>query len=132
MLNTFPHLLVLGFFAPMLLRVAVACLFFCAAYAAHKNRAAVARLRFPVIGTASWAGNFTALVYAVIGLMLFFGGYTQIAAIAGAVAAFKAIVLGKNFDALFPYSRSTYVFVLIICLSLIISGAGALALDLPL
>ena len=132
MLNTFPHLLVLQFYAPALIRVAVACAFFYAAYATHKHRDAAAHLRFPFIGTASWAGNFTMLMYAAIGLMLLLGSYTQIAALLGGITSIKGLLLGKRFEALFPYSRSTYILLLVMCLSLLISGAGARALDLPL
>ncbi len=132
MLNTFPHLLVLGFFAPTMLRIAVACVFFCAAYAVQKHRHTIAHLKLPIIGALSWVGSFTAFAYAIIGLLLFTGSYTQVAAIIGALAAAKGWVLHTNYEELFPYSKSTYVLVFIICLSLVISGAGAMAFDLPL
>jgi len=132
MLNTFPNLLVLGFFAPTILRVAAAGLLLYAAYAAQKHKHEAAGLQFPVIGRAPWAATFASIAYAVIGLLLLFGAYTQIAAILGALTALKSLVLGGRFPALFPYSRSTYVLLLAICLSLLVSGAGALAYDLPL
>ena len=132
MLNTFPNLLVFGFFAPTLLRVAVACLFFYAAYSAYKHRDAAARLRFPIIGEAPWAGGFTTLIYAVFGFMLFFGYYTQIAALFAGLTSIKGMLFCKRYPPLFPYPRSTYVLLLAICLSLLVSGAGAFAYDLPL
>ncbi len=132
MLNTFPNLLVLGFFAPTLLRAAVACLFFYAAYSAYKHREAASRLRFPLIGEASWAGGFTMLMYSSIGLALLLGYYTQIAAILAGLTSIKGLLFCKRFGPLFPYQRSTYVLLFIICLSLLVSGAGALAYDLPL
>lgn len=132
MLNTFPNLLVLGFFASTLLRVAVACLFFYAAYSAYKHRDDAAHLRFPLIGEASWAGKFTMLMYAVIGLLLLFGAYTQIAALLAGIVSIKGLLFCKRFRPLFPYSRSTYFLILAVCLSLLVSGAGAMAFDLPL
>lgn len=132
MLNSFPHLLVLGFFAPTLLRAAIACLFFYASYTAYKHRDAAAHLRFPLIGEASWAGGFTVLMYAVIGLMLLFGAYTQIAALLAGLTSIKGLLFCKRFGPLFPYPRSTYVLILVICLSLLVTGAGAMAFDLPL
>ena len=132
MLNTFPHLLVLGFFAPTLLRMVVACLFFFASYSAYKHRDAAAQLRFPLIGTAPWAGGFTMLMYVAIGLMLLLGYYTQIAALLAGLTSIKGLLFCKRYEPLFPYSRSTYVLLLAICLSLLVSGAGALAFDLPL
>ena len=132
MLNTFPNLLVLGFFAPTLLRVAVACLFFYASYSAYKHRDAAAHLRFPLIGEASWAGGFTVLIYIAFGLMLLLGYYTQIAALLAGLTSIKGLFFCKRFGPLFPYSRSTYLLILIICLSLLATGAGAMAFDLPL
>ena len=132
MLNTFPNLLVLGFFASTLLRVAVACLFFYASYSAYKHRDAAAHLRFPLIGEASWAGGFTMMMYAAIGLMLLFGAYTQIAALLAGIVSIKGLLFCKRFGPLFPYPRSTYFLLLVICLSLLVSGAGAMAFDLPL
>src|SRR3989344_6120013 len=122
MLNTFPNLLVLGFFAPTLLRVAVACLFFYAAYSAYKHREAAAHLRFLLIGEASWAGGFTVLVYLGFGLMLLLGYYTKIAAILAGMTSIKGLLFYKRFGPFFPYSRSTYVLLLVICLSLLVSG----------
>ncbi len=132
MLNTFPHLLVLGFFASTLLRVAVACLFFYASYSAYKHRDTAAHLRFPIIGEASWVGKFTMLMYAAIGLMLLLGAYTQIAALLAGLTSIKGLLFCKRFGPLFPYPRSTYLLILVICLSLLVSGAGAIAFDLPL
>ena len=132
MLNTFPNLLVLGFFASTLLRVAVACLFFYASYSAYKQRDAASHLRFPLIGEASWAGGVTMLMYAAIGLVLLFGAYTQIAALLAGIVSIKGLLFCKRFGPLFPYSRSTYFLILAICLSLLVSGAGAMAFDLPL
>lgn len=132
MLNTFPHLLVLGFFAPTLLRAGAAALFIYGARSIYKHRKAAAHLKLPVVGATHWMGGFTAFAYAVIGVMLFFGAYTQVAAFLGAAASIKGLVLHKKFEALFPFAKSTYVLLLVVCLSLTISGAGALALDLPL
>ena len=132
MLNTFPDLLVLGFYAPTIIRVAVACLFLYSAYAAYQHRRASAHAVLPIVGAVSWAAGFAAAVYLAVGLMLLAGYYTQIAAILGAVAALKGLALGTRFGSLFPYSRSTYVLILAVCLSLLLSGAGQFAYDLPL
>ncbi len=132
MLNTFPHLLALGFYAPTLIRIAVACLLFYAAYKVYKNRGAAADLHFPVVGTAAWAGGFTTLMYLAFGLLLFFGAYTQIAALLCGITSLKGLLFNKRYPLLFPYPRSTYALLLAACLSLLVSGAGAMAYDLPL
>ncbi len=132
MLNTFPDLLTLGFFAPTIVRVAVACLFLYAAYAVYKHRRSIAHVRLPLVGTAVWVAGFAALVYALVGAMLLFGYYTQMAAIVGGITALKGLLLHGKFGTLFPYPRSTYLLIAAACLSLLISGAGAFAYDLPL
>jgi hypothetical protein len=132
MLNTFPHLLVLGFFAPTLLRIAISTVLFYGAYLVYKNRASAAKEVLPILGKIVWAGTLTALAYGAIGILLLVGAYTQIAAILGAIVSVKGLLFCRRFISLFPYSRSTYTLLFIISLSLIVSGAGALAFDLPL
>lgn len=132
MLNTFPHLLVLGFFAPTLLRVAVACALFYCAYHVYTHRAAPGHANFPVVGRAPWASGFAMIAYGIFGLMLFFGYYTQIAAILTALSSIKGLVFRERYTSLFPFSASTYALILVISVSLIFSGAGAFAYDLPL
>jgi hypothetical protein len=132
MLNTFPDLLALGFFAPTLLRVAVAFAFLFGAYIQYKRVDELSNIRFPIVGGGSWIIWLSIIAHAVIGAMLFFGYYTQIAAILGVLGGIKGIMYAKKYPRLFALCRLEYFFIVVICLSLIISGAGALALDLPL
>lgn len=132
MLNTFPQLLTYGFFAPTLLRAAAALVFLYMAYIVYQHRAQAAQTPLPIVGVQSWAPGFTIAVYTAIGLMLLAGYYTQIGAILGAIAAFKELFWGKRLQMLFPLSRSTSFLLLVVCLSLLVTGAGALAFDLPL
>lgn len=132
MLNTFPDLLTYSFFAPTILRLFAAGIFAYGAYYAWQHRARIAHLRFPIIGQASWVGGASAVVHAAIAGMLGTGYYTQVAAILGALGAIKGYVYAKRYPELFPFGRSTYVLLLAILLSLLLTGAGALAFDLPL
>jgi len=132
MLNTFPDLLVLGFFAPTLLRVAVALVFLYGAWAQYSRLAELSHLSLPLVGRAPMAIWLSIAVHLAIGLMLFFGYYTQIAALLGILGSIKGMVWAKKYPRLFPLCRLEYAFVLVICLSLLISGAGAFAYDLPL
>ncbi len=129
----FPHLFFLApLFVPLLLRLVVASVFLYMTYTVYTHRNEAARVSLPVIGVHSWVPLFTAVVYALIGLSLVFGYYTQVGAIFGALAAFKELVWGKRLQSLIPLSRSTSYLLLAMCLSLVLSGAGALAMDLPL
>ncbi|MEI6864027.1 MAG: hypothetical protein WCK46_01470 [Candidatus Adlerbacteria bacterium] len=133
MLNPFPQLLFLGFFIPTLLRLAVACALGYSAYKVIQNRTTISHNSFFLIGKPHTAliwfsGSVTALVAAV----LLFGYGTQYAAVLGAVISLKYSAIPKRLETLSPLSRSAYFLVFAICLSLLISGAGAFAMDLPL
>jgi hypothetical protein len=132
MLNTFPDLLALGFFAPTLLRVAAACAFLFGAYIQYRRLDELSKIRFPIVGGGAWIIWLSIIAHAAIGAMLFFGYYTQIAAILGALGSIKGLIYAKKYPRVFALCRVDYFFVLVICLSLLFSGAGAFAFDLPL
>lgn len=132
MLNPFPGLLVYGFFAPTLLRLAVAVVFAWAAWSQWSHRKELGHVRFPLVGGGAWVVWLTLLVEILAALGLFFGYYTQWAAILGALLALKYAVWDHRYPKFFPLSRAAALLILVICLSLLLSGAGALAYDLPL
>ena len=132
MLNTFPSLLTYSFFAPTILRIAAAAIFLYMAYTVYKHRTQASRLSLPLVGAQPWVTSFTILTYSGIGVLLFVGYYTQIAAILGAIAAWKEIFWGKRLGILFPFSRIEAVLLMAVCISLLFTGAGALAFDLRL
>lgn len=132
MLNTFPGLLTYGFFAPTLLRVVVGLIFFYIAWHTYARRVEIAEVSLPVVGRAAWAVWFAVIVELLIGLALLVGYYTQIAAIVGALAALKFLLLKRQIGGYAPLSKIASFLLLAICLSLMVSGAGALAMDLPL
>lgn len=128
----FPQLFYLSFFIPALLRVAVAIIFFLIAWHTYTRRDELAEVQLPVVGKAAWAAWFAVVVEAAIGLCLLLGYYTQLAAAVGALAALKFFILKRRIGGYAPISRTASFLLLIICLTLIISGAGAFALDVPL
>jgi uncharacterized membrane protein YphA (DoxX/SURF4 family) len=132
MLNPFPDLLVLGFFAPTLVRVAVAAVFIYAGISHWKQREAIGRMRFPIIGSGEWVAWGSILFHLGVGAALLFGYYTQIAALLGLIGSLKALAFRSHYPHVFIYNRATYVLLAAVCLSLMLSGAGALAFDLPL
>jgi uncharacterized membrane protein YphA (DoxX/SURF4 family) len=79
-----------------------------------------------------WSGG---IIEMVAGIFLVAGLFTQGVAIAGALIAIDALfakILYRDLDKVVKYSKMFYILVLIISLSLIFSGAGAFAIDLPL
>lgn len=131
MLNPFPGLLLYSFFAPTLLRVAVALILVWVAYRQWRSRAELARARFFGLG-GPWAVWLIVAVELVAAAGLFFGYYTQWAAILGALIALKFAVWDHRYPHFFPLSRIGALLLLVVCLSLLLSGAGGFAYDLPL
>ena len=132
MLNPFPSLFFLSFFAPTILRVAAACVMAYIAYTHILNREAIAKTHFPLIGAGAWVAWVSIIVEILVGASLFFGYGTQYAAILLALIALKYMVWAGKYPKYFIYSRSTAFLLLVIALSLLLTGAGAMAMDLPL
>lgn len=133
MLNPFPQLLVYSFYAPLLLRLAMACVFAYMAWRFFNTREAFAKSHAPVIGNPGPAITYVLiLIYTALSLMFLFGWGTQWAALVGAVAMFKHAWFAGRYPLYSPRSRSVYVLAAIMCVSLLLTGAGAWAMDLPL
>ena len=132
MLNPFPSLLIFGFFAPTLLRITAALVFFYLAYMQYQRRGEITKLNFPLVGKNNWWYIVSFIFNTIIGAMLLFGCYTQIAAILGICGQLKGLWLNRRFPSVVILSNGTVVLLIIICLSLLVSGAGAFAMDLPL
>ena len=131
-LTPFPSLLMYNFFAPTLLRVAAAIIFAYLAYRHFKNRDEIARMRFPIVGQGAWIAWCAVLAEVALALALFFGYYTQFAAIVGALSALKHIIWRGKYPNFFWLTHSAAFLLLVIMLSLLLTSAGAFAFDLPL
>lgn len=137
MLNVFPDLLFLQLLAPFLIRVAVGAMFIWIGYSyIFRDREAIAAqlsTKWPKLGPFSiWFGGIFEMI---TGMFLIVGFLTQIAAIIGMLIAIDALFvkwLYKDLDKVTKYSRMFYILILITSLSLLFSGAGAFAFDLPL
>lgn len=136
MLNPFPELLVFGLLAPFVLRLAVGALFLRSAWRHREPRvrermnAELAGFKLNMLGRQfPW---YLVSVEAVVGGMLIVGFFTQIAALVGIVASVKFLFFRRHFPTLADRSVAYYMLVIAICASLMLSGAGALAVDLPL
>lgn len=134
MLNPFPELLTYGILAPFLLRIVVGLLFI--DLGALKLKGEKTR----------WLKTFEALSlhpaepllkgYASLqiigGVMLVLGFWTQVAALAFVISTGIEIYLEWKEQVLLKRNIVFYVLVFTICLSLLLTGAGAFAIDLPL
>ena len=114
MLSLFPQLLFLSPFAAFLIRIALAILFGYSAYLRIQDKKTLLKT-FGVID-------------GIIAIALAVGFYTQLAALLGAICT-AAWLIKPDWN---PYPKSTTALALVMCLCLIILGAGPFAFDLPL
>jgi len=133
MLNPFPQQLMFSFFAPTLLRVATACFFLYLAsqHAKYHNEAAgeISVLDRNTARTAVWI---YAAIECAVAVLLVIGLETQLAALIGLIICLKMLILKRNLHHLTPLSHVTYALLAVVCASLMMTGAGAFAFDLPL
>jgi len=134
-LSVFPDLLTYGFFAPLILRVAVGCFFLITGYRmlGASRRVAMQSALESRLGTLSpilvWG---VTLSYLIVGALLLVGYVTQVAALLGLVIALKSLWICRTHPSLAGQSRFFYILLAAIMLSLLLTGAGARAFDLPL
>ena len=114
MLSVFPDILFLSPFAMLFMRLAAATVF---GYAAWQH-----------IPQASMLARVVAVLEIVCAALLLVGLYTQPAALLGIAMFF----LYTFIPSLRTVPTSTNLLLLVLCASLLLSGAGALAFDLPL
>ena len=130
----FPSFLTLSFFGPTLLRLALGVVF--VDFGRHtlgKGRAQHGAL-FEALGLKQHRHYVTALgvIEIISGIMLIIGLYTQLAVLVTLVLSLLAYYLKGKHGQHIEQRRHLFFLTAIISLSLLISGAGALAFDLPL
>jgi putative oxidoreductase len=134
MLNSFPDLLTYALLAPFILRLVAGLIFIDLGVLAFKNEkerwlVSLSVLKIPnpkltlkILGSIETIG----------GLMLLIGFYTQIAAIILALLTFAEAYIEYKEPEVLKRNFVFYIMLLAIVLSLLFSGAGAFAIDLPL
>lgn len=134
MLNPFPDLLTYGLLAPFILRVVVGLIFVNLGVLVFKNEKerwldSLSVLKIPnpkivlkILGAVEIAG----------GIMLILGFYTQVAALVLALLTFAETYTEYKDPLILKRNFVFYIMLLAITLSLLLSGAGAFAIDLPL
>lgn len=102
------------------------------AYTQYQRRSEIKQLDLPIFGKNSWWFVVSALVNAVLGAMLLFGYYTQIAAILAVIVHLRGLWFNHRFPSVVILPDAAVILFIIICLSLLLSGAGAMAFDVRL
>ncbi|MEK7614666.1 MAG: DoxX family protein [Patescibacteria group bacterium] len=134
MLNTFPSLLTFGLLAPFIIRVVLALVFIHAGYLKifERRESTVSlfeNLKFPAPAVFVWV---ISLAEIFAGLFLLAGFGTQIAAIFIFIISLGGFAVKVYRGELLKQSVDFYIFAMVMSLSLVFSGAGFFAVDLPL
>lgn len=132
MLSLFPQILFLAPFSATLLRLTAGLVFLYLAYSHYRNRRAVAEELSSLVGAAGTITLLYCLIEFAIAAAFIAGAWTQLAALVGFIVALKVLLLRKSLRELKPLSPLSYGLLAVICLSLVLTGAGAFAFDLPL
>jgi uncharacterized membrane protein YphA (DoxX/SURF4 family) len=133
MLNPFPELLVYGLIAPFIVRLALGSSLLYLAVEHYRGRRDIAELLRPLMGR---SGRGVAVVLSlfelIAGALLLVGAWTQLAALLAMALTLKPLFLKAHLKGLMPYEKTTYGLMFLMAFSLLLSGAGAFAFDIPL
>lgn len=134
MLNTFPTLLSFGFLAPTILRITAGLIFFYFGWLklTKNKREKINFFETIKLKPAILWLWIIALVEIVVGTMIIVGFLTQIASIIASVIMFASIVIKIKKPSTLPNTLDFYILFFVVFLSLILTGAGLFAFDLPL
>ncbi|OGD68075.1 hypothetical protein A2996_02495 [Candidatus Campbellbacteria bacterium RIFCSPLOWO2_01_FULL_34_15] len=134
MLNTFPNLLILGLIAPTILRITAGLLFARFGLLKLTKDRQSKIVFFETIGlrpAVFWLWT-VALIEIISGLFIFVGFLTQISSIVAGIIMFISIVIKIVKPKALPNTLDFYILFFVVFISLIFSGAGLFAFDMPL
>ena len=134
MLNVFPELLAFSFFGPLILRLVLGLILLDLGFLKFRGEKRQWLSSFEALGLRP--SDFFVVLYGLLqvlgGIMLILGLWTQLAALAFVI--FSGIELYIEWKAREILKRDLvfYLMIFAISLSLLVTGAGAYALDIPL
>jgi len=134
MLNPFPDLLTYSLLAPFILRVVAGLIFIDLGILLFKNEKerwliSLSSLKIP---NPKLAIKILGSIEIMAGVMLILGFYTQIAALVLTLLTFTEVFIEYKQPEILKRNLVFYLMLLAIVFSLLLSGAGAFAFDLPL
>lgn len=134
MTNPFPELLSFGLLAPTLLRITLGVFIILLGYEKFKKNNNGITTFFESLGfkPAHYYVLALAITEIVIGVALFFGIVTQIAALIAAIISFVSLIITIRHPEIGIRKASEYTLYFVISVSLVFTGAGLIAIDLPL
>ena len=134
MTNPFPELLIFSLLAPTLLRLTLGVFIIALGRSKFKNENKGVANFFESLGFKPTKYYVQALAIAeiVMGVALFVGFLTQIAALIIAIITFVSLIVTIRHPETGLRKASEYTLFFVIAISLVFTGAGLIAIDLPL
>ncbi len=134
MLNPFPELLALSLLGPFLLRVVLGLIFIDLGFLKLRGEKERWMSLFETLGLRPT--TLFVPIYAILeiagGILLIIGLWTQIASLAFAIFTGIELAVEWRDRALLKRDLVFYLLILVISVSLLLTGAGAYAIDIPL
>lgn len=133
MFNPFPELFFLQPVAPLIIRVVIGIFLIYIGYLTAFVRREDLQKKFhiekyPLPNFIPWKLGIAEIL---VGIFLVIGLYTQIVAIVAAYIFLNLAVLDNPKTGIIGYPKGTYLLSALIVLTLVLSGAGSMAFDLP-
>lgn len=134
MLNPFPELLTYSLLAPFLLRLVVGIIFLDLGFLKFKSERErwIASFETLRLRPADFFVGLYGSLQIIGGIMFILGIYTQIAALAFVIFTGCELYIEYKMKEVLKRDMTFYIMVFTISLSLLLTGAGAYAIDLPL
>lgn len=134
MLNTFPELLNFGLLAPTIIRLILAIILLVLGYETiFKKRLSFCLYfkakEYPLAAFLPWKLGIAEII---TGIFLFFGFFTQIASIVSMYLFFTLLYIENRDEKILPHTSTFYLVMIFVSATLLFSGAGIFAVDLPL
>ena len=134
MLNPFPDLLAYSLLAPLFLRLVLGLIFI--DLGALKLRSEKERWITSFDALYLRPADFFVVVYGIVqimgGLLLLFGLWTQVAALAFAILTGIELIIEWSMREVLKRDLTFYLLIFVISISILLTGAGAYAFDIPL
>ena len=134
MLNTFPELLTFGLIGPFILRVVIGFVILNLGYLKLTKEKVLWQESFEALGfkQKELLTRLFGIIEIVGGSTLILGLYTQVAALVFVVITFIELYIERKEEALLSRDVTFYLLMFAIALSLLFTGAGFFAFDIPL
>ena len=132
--NLFPELFTFSLIAPFILRIVIGFIFLnLGSLKLGKERAGwKASLNILHIKPAGFFTGLLGIIEIIGGLLLIIGAYTQLVALILAVIAISETLIEYEEESILKRDMVFYLLLAAICVSLLLTGAGLFAIDIPI